>query len=136
MQTHKSLALYCLKSIKMKFEFLSVKTLFLLFVLLMISDILLGQQTTAKGLVKSQEGEPLNGVTVTIRDKDSTVIGTSVTNASGTFSLSNLKAGTSYTMILSHVGYENYVVNNYCTQEKTILICHFNYRFQVGYLKM
>jgi len=55
----------------------------------------------------------LQGVTVTVKNKDSAVVATSVTNSSGTFNVKNLEPGNTYTFILSHIGYANYVANNY-----------------------
>lgn len=66
-----------------------------------------------KGVIKNEKGETLQGVTVTIQNPDSTVVASSVTNSSGTFTINNLQAGSAYHLVFSHVGYENQVIRNY-----------------------
>ncbi|MEJ7912230.1 MAG: TonB-dependent receptor, partial [Chitinophagaceae bacterium] len=66
-----------------------------------------------RGVVQDEKGVPLQSVTVTIRNKDSAVLATAVTDAAGTFTVDNLVAGTAYHIVFSYVGYENEVVENY-----------------------
>ncbi|MEJ7739367.1 MAG: carboxypeptidase regulatory-like domain-containing protein [Chitinophagaceae bacterium] len=100
----------------MKKIYFSIKTGFALLVLLLVINcIVYAQQNSnaVKGIVKNQKGETLQGVTVTIQNKDSSVVPTAVTNASGVFTVNNLQPGNSYVFKLSHVGYENHVLPNY-----------------------
>ncbi len=99
----------------MKQNYFIVKACFTAFLYLSIYTGAFAQQNPngVKGVVKNQKGEILQGVTVTIKNKDSSIVATSATNPSGVFSVSNLQPNNSYTLIFSHVGYEPHVVNNY-----------------------
>ena len=70
-------------------------SIILLLPLLLMTCLVSGQQNSnpVKGEVKNQKGEALQGVTVTIQNKDSAVIATSVTDASGTFIVNSLQPG-------------------------------------------
>lgn len=85
----------------------------ILSLLLMCSIVSAQKANETIGVVKNKNGQVLQGVTVTIQNKDSLVISKSVTNAAGTFKVNNLQAGTPYTFTLTHVGYEHFVINNY-----------------------
>jgi len=99
----------------MKQNYAAIKKGFTLLLLLFAHSFVIAQQVSSavRGVVKNQRDENLQGVTVTIKNKDSAVVATSVTNGSGVFNVSNLQTGNPYTLIFSHVGYEPYVVNNY-----------------------
>ncbi len=98
----------------MKQNYFIVKVCFTLLFMSIYCGVFAQQNPNdVKGVVKNQKGEVLQGVTVTIKNKDSSVIATSATNASGVFSVNNLQPGNSYTLIFSHVGYERQVVDNY-----------------------
>src|SRR5690606_24758783 len=62
-----------------------------------------GQSGTLTGTVTDEQGNTLVGASVTIGDADSPRI----TDQSGTFTFSNLPAG-SYTLRITHVGYTEY----------------------------
>lgn len=96
----------------MKHNYFIVKACFA--VLFLLINFRLFAQLNAngvKGVVKNQKGEVLQGVTVSVKNKDSSVIATSATNASGVFSVNNLQPGNAYTLIFSHVGYERQASN-------------------------
>lgn len=96
----------------MKHNYFIVKACFaVLFLLINFRLFAQLNANSVKGVVKNQKGEVLQGVTVTVKNKDSSVIAASATNASGFFSVSNLQAGNSYTFIFSHIGYERQASN-------------------------
>lgn len=65
-------------------------------------------QTTAamKGTVLDETGQPMVGVTVLLKDGQSTPRGTT-TDAKGLFTFDNLRAGSRYDLTASYIGYEN-----------------------------
>jgi len=78
----------------------------LIYLLCLFNLAVFGQSTgTVKGVVKNPQGEALPGVSVTIKDSDSTIIDNLTTNNDGVFTTGNLKAGKAYVFRLSHVGY-------------------------------
>jgi TonB-linked SusC/RagA family outer membrane protein len=65
-----------------------------------------------KGQVKSETGEPLVNVTVTVQNQSGDFSTAVQTNASGVFSIGNLKGGT-YSFTFTHVAYNQKVLNDY-----------------------
>jgi hypothetical protein len=63
-------------------------------------------QTTAamKGTVLDETGQPMVGVTVLLKDGQSTPRGTT-TDAKGLFTFDNLRAGSRYDLTASYIGY-------------------------------
>ena len=57
-----------------------------------INDVALGENGTLSGLIVDEQGYPLDGALVTIH-QGKKVLGKAVTNKSGTFSVSRLRAG-------------------------------------------
>jgi TonB-linked SusC/RagA family outer membrane protein len=68
--------------------------------------------TGIKGIVVNEKQEPLAGVAVKISQDDSKASATTVTNTKGVFIFARLKAGTTYSLTLTHIGYESKVVKN------------------------
>lgn len=97
----------------MKHCYLFIKAVVALILVLFIDSTAFAQQKSnvVQGIVKDLKGAPVQGATVTIRNIDSALIGTSVTNASGIFSVNNLQPGNGYIFTLSHVSYGSLVSN-------------------------
>jgi len=92
----------------------AVRKLFMSLILLSTFFSVAAQEPgNVKGVIRNQKGEPLPGVTVGVYNADSVATETTVTNASGEFTLKTLKAGTSYNLRFSSVGYEEKRINNY-----------------------
>lgn len=70
-------------------------------------------QPAVKGLVKTEAGEALPNVTVTVQNKASGFSSSVQTNASGVFVIDKLNAGDKYSFTFTHVGYEKKVLNDY-----------------------
>ncbi len=66
-----------------------------------------------KGIVQSEKGEVLQGVSVEIKNDSLNYKSAVVTDNNGSFSVQDLKAGTSYTLSFSYVGYEIHILKNY-----------------------
>lgn len=75
---------------------------------------LYAQQTAqVKGSVVSENGELLNGVSITINQTGDTKKQTASTNEKGVFTITNLKAGNKYNFTFSYVSYQDNSVANY-----------------------
>ena len=86
------------------------KTFSLLFIMLsiMLSAFAKQTTTTVKGVVNDDKGKPLATATVVLhKAKDSALVKTDVTDASGKFSFTNIAAG-KYFVEVSNVGFNNY----------------------------
>ncbi len=93
----------------MKHYYFFVRACFALMFLFFAEISVFAQQraNSVSGVVKDPKGAPIEGVTVTIKSKDSSVVGSSVTNSSGVFIVNNLQVGNTYSVIFSHVGYSS-----------------------------
>jgi len=76
-------------------------------------------QSTAsiKGLVQTESGEPLNGVSVTATNIATKKSVTTNTNEKGVFLISTLQLGNTYNFTFSYVGYEMGFVNDFKVKE-------------------
>lgn len=93
----------------------SSKTLFsitaLLALLLVSTTALWAQQAgTLRGIVLTEKGKPIAGVTVSCNAKGSTTVQTSATDDKGVFTVSHLTSGNTYQFRFTHVGYETYTI--------------------------
>jgi TonB-linked SusC/RagA family outer membrane protein len=88
---------------------------FLCLLLLTTGTAFAQQPTTGavKGFVKNDRGEPLPGVTVTVRNRNKSVNRNVTSDESGSFSFGNIPEGGPYSFTLSHVGYEERTVEGY-----------------------
>jgi TonB-linked SusC/RagA family outer membrane protein len=93
-----------------------------LFVLLFVQTSL-AQETSAeknanvKGVVNSDKDQPLEGVSVIIRNtRDNFTLGTS-TNGAGAFSFARVPAGGPYSFVFSAVGYESQTLTGYVIKD-------------------
>ncbi|RXK83946.1 SusC/RagA family TonB-linked outer membrane protein [Filimonas effusa] len=95
------------------------KRLLWLLVLLPAAVYSYGQQTTAvvTGIVKSENGDALPGVTVKAADKAGTFNSTVSTNTRGIFTFSAVPVGGPYSFIVSSLGYISDTLNGYMAKE-------------------
>lgn len=72
-------------------------------------------QTTAQlsGFVRTQDGEPLPGVTVQLNETGKDAKLGSMTDETGKFVINNLKSGTRYDIHFSYIGFERQELNAY-----------------------
>src|ERR1700744_1443050 len=66
-----------------------------------------------KGIVQSEQGEALEGVTVTVQNKEKSFIKNTQSDEKGMFSFNKLNAAGSYTFTFSSVGYDKKVMDGY-----------------------
>lgn len=99
----------------MKQFYLQIKLPVVFALLMLLNCQAFSQQSDPpiQGVVKNEKDEILQGVTISVLDKDSSEVATVVTDQSGTFLLRNLESGKNYTIIYSHVGYEKGAIRNY-----------------------
>ncbi|WP_121357630.1 SusC/RagA family TonB-linked outer membrane protein [Flavisolibacter nicotianae] len=70
-----------------------------------------------KGRVKTETGDALPNVTVTVQNKTGDFSATSQTNAAGDFIINNVKPGETYTFTFTYVGYDKKVVTATASQQ-------------------
>ncbi len=70
---------------------------------------------TIKGLIQSEKGEPLNGVSVELKAEN--VNHATQTNEDGVFIFENLDASLKYNLQFKHVGYELKALKNYALKQ-------------------
>ncbi len=70
-----------------------------------------------KGSVVSENGEILSGVTITTIQVGSKEKLISTTNEKGLFIFNNLKAGNNYSLIFSHLGFQDHTVTNFLVND-------------------
>ncbi|WP_143310002.1 SusC/RagA family TonB-linked outer membrane protein [Chitinophaga vietnamensis] len=70
-----------------------------------------------KGSVMSEGGEPLIGVSVTVRQHNGKEKYNATTNEQGVFQLLGLKAGAEYDFTFTFIGYENNTINGFRVKE-------------------
>ncbi len=80
-----------------------------------ISD--LGTLTTSaksgvKGTLKDQDGVPVSGATVVLKDSSGNVVSTTTSDLKGNFSFDNVAPGNGYTVEIIKDGYDSIVLNN------------------------
>ena len=99
----------------MKHFFLNRKSMLLVLLLSLLHALAVAQQDNNRmqGVVKNDAGAPIQGVTVSVFTLDSTFVETAITNPAGVFFLNKLQTGNRYTIVLSHVGYEQQTLKNY-----------------------
>jgi len=86
----------------------------LLWICLFSTLLARGQDSTLiRGTVLDDQGNPLDGVTVSAQRKGGTASQTTLTNKQGLFILKGLKAGDVYDVQFSRVGYEPYQEKNF-----------------------
>lgn len=74
-----------------------------------------------KGLVESDEGVPLEGVTVTVSGKGRAFVKTTETDAKGIFNFPRLNANSVYSFSFSSVGYDKKVLGGYTYHEGDVI---------------
>jgi TonB-linked SusC/RagA family outer membrane protein len=88
---------------------------FLCFLLLITGTGLAQQITTnaVRGIVKSGQGDPLQGVTITVQNKKKSYTTNVISDERGMFSFDNLPQGGPYSFTFSYVGYEERTLDGY-----------------------
>lgn len=88
---------------------------FLVLLLCGTNYLAMGQGTTAtlSGMVESDQGGPLPGVSVEVRNEGNAEKRVASTNEKGLFSMPNLNASGSYTITFSYIGFETNVIKGY-----------------------
>ncbi|WP_295128775.1 TonB-dependent receptor [uncultured Chitinophaga sp.] len=71
------------------------------------------QKTQLSGVVSSEKGELLYGVSISITIDGSKEKQSGTTNEKGAFSINTLKPGVKYNLLFSYVGYQPYLLKNY-----------------------
>ncbi|GAB3985417.1 TonB-dependent receptor [Spirosoma daeguense] len=66
-----------------------------------------------KGKVLDEKGEPLIGVTVLLNEPGKTEARGTTTEADGSFTLTNLKANSTYSFTFSYIGYEKQTISDF-----------------------
>lgn len=74
-----------------------------------------------KGVVRNNDGEPLNAVSVIIKNTKTNFTSGTSTDSSGIFNFSTISAGGPYSFTFSTVGYENQVLSGYNIKEDITL---------------
>jgi TonB-linked SusC/RagA family outer membrane protein len=87
------------------------KDLLVLFLLLFSIPAI--SQVTVTGDIKNEKGEPLNGATVVLENKQEKIKKTVQSANDGSFSIPDVKEGSGYKLTISYVGFADYVVNTY-----------------------
>jgi TonB-linked SusC/RagA family outer membrane protein len=84
-------------------------------VLVMMTGTTSAQQTTGavKGIVKSDKEEPLQGVTVTVQNKNKSFTRNATSDERGMFYFGNIPEGGPYSFTFSYVGYEQRTLDGY-----------------------
>ncbi|MBC9935043.1 SusC/RagA family TonB-linked outer membrane protein [Chitinophaga qingshengii] len=72
-----------------------------------------GKPVLVKGSVVSENGEPLIGVSISVKQRNGTETYNASTNEKGVFQLQGLKAGAQYDFSFSFIGYENNRINGF-----------------------
>jgi TonB-linked SusC/RagA family outer membrane protein len=72
-----------------------------------------GTNATLSGMVESDKGGPLPGVSIEIRNEGNSERRVASTNDKGVFTIQNLNASGSYAITFSYVGFESYVMKGY-----------------------
>ena len=97
----------------MAVQFSASKLWLCLFVFALSLSLKAQQKAQLTGIVTSETGESLPGVSINIITEGTKEKQSLATNDKGTFAISGLKAGSRYRFNFSRVGYENYVVNDF-----------------------
>jgi TonB-linked SusC/RagA family outer membrane protein len=69
------------------------------------------QSTQISGIVLDDQGNPAEGVSITVK-LGNTDVGSTVSNKEGSFAVSGLKLAASYNLYFSHVGFASYIERN------------------------
>ena len=72
------------------------------------------------GIVLSEQGNLLEGVTVIVKETKGKATFQTITNAKGSFRFTGLKAGSQYDFLFSMVGYEEYVVKAFKVKDGNV----------------
>lgn len=94
-------------------DLLRFRSLLLLLLLLPWSFLRAQQSPGTRGTVVTEQGEPLSGVTVSVKETGSDVAQQVTTNSEGSFVLSSLKAGIKYDLSFSYVGYATHYIKGF-----------------------
>jgi TonB-linked outer membrane protein, SusC/RagA family len=74
------------------------------------------QSVSAKGIVRNEKNEPVEGATVTVENKSANFLNATETNVNGEFVFYNLAPGGPYNFTVTHTGYENKALTGYTYQ--------------------
>ncbi|WP_126973577.1 SusC/RagA family TonB-linked outer membrane protein [Gynurincola endophyticus] len=74
------------------------------------------QNPVVRGTVLNEDGEPLYGVTISIKEKGQSNSQQVITNTNGVFILENLKPEVKYDLAFSYVGYDTYQLNGFAAK--------------------
>jgi len=87
----------------------------LFLILLGFSTSVFSQTRTvaAEGIVQDEKGVPLQGVSVTVQNRDSTISVSAISDNIGRFVFEKLKKGENYHFIFSYVGYKKQILAGY-----------------------
>ncbi|MEJ7830672.1 MAG: carboxypeptidase-like regulatory domain-containing protein, partial [Segetibacter sp.] len=89
-----------------------------LLLILRSSDVNAQQNAnTVKGVVTDNNGDPLSGVSVIIRNTKTNYTSGTSTDSSGTFTFSRVAPGGPYSFTFSNVGFENQTMSGYNIRE-------------------
>lgn len=80
-----------------------------------------GKPQAVKGLVESDEGAPLEGVTVTVSGNGRSFVKTTETDARGMFTFPRLNANSIYSFTFSSVGYDKKVLSGYTYRDGDVI---------------
>ena len=76
-----------------------------------------GGSQSITGIVTTEGGEPLTGVTVNISNTLRQFSRTTTTNSQGRFKIDNVGAGESYTLVFSNIEYQTQTLENFIVKE-------------------
>ena len=87
---------------------------FLLVLLFGINFSVIAQQpSSVSGIVKSDTGDPLPGVSIDIQNDFSNEQKTTLSDVKGQFVISNINTQSSYTLTFSFIGFDSYILKNF-----------------------
>ena len=85
-----------------------LKRIYLLFsVFMTLSVVMQAQVTTSSigGIIKSADGKPLVGATITAKHEPTGTVYTSVSRSNGVYDIQNMRPGGPYTIVATYVGH-------------------------------
>ncbi|MBA4140661.1 MAG: SusC/RagA family TonB-linked outer membrane protein, partial [Segetibacter sp.] len=92
---------------------------FIFLLLILRSSVVNAQQNaaTVKGVITNNNGDPISGVSVIIRNTKTNYTSGTSTDSSGTFTFPRIASGGPYSFTFSNVGFENQTMSGYNIRE-------------------